>query len=713
MASETGAGATLQIAHVLTIDIVEYSKLLITDQSAIIGELGRIVRETARFRQAEAAEKLLRIPTGDGMMLIFFDDPQAPIECAMEIAGAIRGQAQMRLRMGIHSGPVHHVTDVNDRSNLAGAGIDMAQRVMDQGDAGHILLSKRVAEDLTPFPRWNPHLHDLGECEVKHGKKISLVNFYTERIGNPETPQRCQLAGSRAVASPLAPRRWIWPAAAVLVLGLILVLGLLLISRRSIAPAHVSTAPPERVVTEKSIAVLPFENLSGDPGNAYFADGIQEEVLTRLARIGDLKVISRTSTERYKSAPIDLPQIAQQLGVAHILEGSVQKAADQVRVNVQLIKAHDDSHLWAERYDRKLTDVFAVESEIASKIAEVLQAKLTGAEQRAIAVRPTENPEAHELYLRGRFFWNKWLGPDFDKSREYYEKALQLDPGYALAYAGLADYYGFAFANGLIAPEEKWARLEEENAKKALALEPSLGEAYNSLAAEKLYYERDWPAAEQYFHKGLELSPNFSEMRHHYSLCLILFGRKDEAFAQMKQALELDPLSPRFRFNAGRLHFFARDYEGAIASYRRGLELDPGFSLGHEFLGYAYEANGMQKEAIAEWKKALLLRGAQSDAALLDASDFAAARQALARKQLEELKAKSAGGEYVAAALYAITSLRAGEKEEAFAWLAKAAAERNRLALEIKVNPLYDPLRDDPRFQQIVAQIMPAQSSGR
>src|SRR5437762_7041203 len=309
-------------------------------------------------------------------------------------------------------------------------------------------------------------------------------------------------------------------------------------------------SPPSALATN-GIAVLPFENLSHDPDNAYFADGIQEEMLTRLASIADLKVISRTSTQRYQSKPRNLREIAKQLGVAHILEGSVQKAAHQVRVNVQLINAQTDSQLWADTYDRKLTDLFAVETEIATKIADTLQAKLTGSEKQAIAARPTENSEAHELYLRGRFYWNKGLGPEFDKSRQYYQQAVELYPNYALAYMGLADFYGFAFAVGLLPPEEEWAKMEESMANKALELDPTLGEAYNPLAAAKLYYRRDWPAAERDFRRGLELSPNFAEMHAHYAICLLLFSRNQEAFAEMQRALNPDPLSPRFGFWLG------------------------------------------------------------------------------------------------------------------------------------------------------------------
>ncbi|HEU5247782.1 MAG TPA: tetratricopeptide repeat protein, partial [Candidatus Udaeobacter sp.] len=473
-------------------------------------------------------------------------------------------------------------------------------------------------------------------------------------------------------------------------------------------PAHAKIGALAGVSTpipEKSIAVLPFENLSHDPENAYFADGIQEEILMRLSKIADLKVISRTSTRRFKSAPEDLRQIAQQLGVANVLEGSVQKAAAQVRVNVKLINAATDTHLWADTYDRKLTDIFAVESEIAKRVADRLQAKLTGAEQRAIASRPTENSEAHQLYLRGRFYWNKVLGPEYDKSRQYYQQAIELDPNYALAYAGLADFYGFAFAYGLLPPEEKWAKMTEDMANKALELDPTLGEAYNPLATAKLYYHRDWPAAERDFRRGFELSPKFGEMHGHYAVCLILFGRKQEAFAEMQRALDLDPLSPRFGFWLGWLYFFARQYDAALEQFRKTLELDPNLPILHEYLGYTYEKKQMQKEAIAEWSKGLRLIGTGEDASLLERtyteSGFDAALRALAQKQLETFKEKTGRGEYVPAREYVVAYMRLGDKEQAFAWLAKACAERNGRSLEIRVNPVLDPLRNDPRFQKL------------
>jgi len=350
----------LEIAHVLFIDIVGYSKLSINDQHATVEELNRIVRASEQFQRAEAASRLTRIPTGDGMALVFYTSPEAPVRCAVEISRALKQHPRLQLRMGIHSGPVGGVVDVNERANLAGAGINMAKRVMDCGDAGHILLSKHVAEDLEEYQQWRPFLHDLGTCEAKHGVRVSVVNLYDDQFGNAKLPRKFETVQKRRTRL-----RWAEVAVALLVLAAIIAAFVLLLRR---------SAPSALTVAEKSIAVLPFENHSRDPDNAYFANGVQDEILTRLSKIADLKVISRTSTQHYKSTPENLPEIAKQLGVAHVLEGSVQKSGDAVRVNVQLIKAANDSHLWADTFDRKLTDIFSVESEVAKAIAEQLRA---------------------------------------------------------------------------------------------------------------------------------------------------------------------------------------------------------------------------------------------------------------------------------------------------------------------------------------------------
>src|SRR6266516_5524834 len=328
----------LEIAHVLFIDIVGYSKLSISDQHATVEELNRIVRASEQFQRAEAASRLTRIPTGDGMALAFYTSPEAPAQCAVEISRALKEHPHLQLRMGIHSGPVGGIVDVNEGANLAGAGLNVAHRVMDCGDAGHILLSKHVAEDLEEYQKWRPLLHDLGSCEVKHGVCVSVVNLYDDQFGNAKLPQRFKTLQKRRTRL-----RWVATTAALLALAMIIP-GVVMFFRYR---ERSTLAAPE-----KSIAVLPFENLSEEKANAYFAEGIQNEILTRLATVRDLKVISRISMAKYQSKPDNLKMVAQELGVSTVLEGAVQKAGDKVRVNVQLIDARSDTHLCAKSYDR-------------------------------------------------------------------------------------------------------------------------------------------------------------------------------------------------------------------------------------------------------------------------------------------------------------------------------------------------------------------------
>ena len=425
MPDERETKLRLEIGHVLFIDIVGYSKLLINQQSEQLETLKAVVRGTDQFKKAEAEGKLLRLPTGDGGALVFRTTPEAPVLCALEIAKALKNHPDLKVRMGIHSGPVNEITDLNEQANIAGAGINLAQRVMDCGDAGHILLSKHVADDLEHYAHWQPYLHSLGECEVKHGVRISIVNLYNNEVGIPKTPKKLQ-----AVQQHRARTRWAAIVTALLLLAAI-VAGFFIVSKKSTT----STAN----VPEKSVAVLPFENLSDDKSNAYFADGIQDEILTKLASIADLKVISRTSTVKYKSKPEDLKTVSQQLGVANVVEGTVQRAADKVRVNVQLIDARADSHLWAKTYDRDIKAVFAVESEVSQEIADALQAKLSPNEANVVGAAPTKDPDAYDLFLKGEYeereAENSLKAEPFDRAAIFYQQALDRDPNFALAAA--------------------------------------------------------------------------------------------------------------------------------------------------------------------------------------------------------------------------------------------------------------------------------------
>ena len=379
----------LEIAHLLLIDVVGYSKLSNNEQIELLQELNRIVRSTECFRAAESMGKLIRVPTGDGMALLFFHSPEEPAQCALEISQALKNYPQIQLRMGVHSGPVNRVIDVNEKTNIAGSGINVAQRVMDCGDAGHILLSAHVAEDLAEYRHWQTHLHDLGECEVKYGLRLHLFNLYKDGLGNPQVPEKLrrrkrwkQTPTVRPISAPRGPRFAL--IGALLVSAIALVISSLIFFNRTPLPATRAPVPGTRTasalvaIPEKSIAILPFQNLSDQKENAYFADGVQDEILTALTKIADLKVISRMSTMQYKTtAEHNVREIANALGVAHVLEGTVQRAGGRVRVSAQLIDARTDTQLWAERYDRDVADVFAIESELAGKIVAQLQAEIS------------------------------------------------------------------------------------------------------------------------------------------------------------------------------------------------------------------------------------------------------------------------------------------------------------------------------------------------
>src|SRR5215471_20997938 len=523
MSAEVKKEIELELAHVLSIDIVGYSKLLISEQRAFLKTLNQIVRGTEQFRNAEAAGRLLKIPAGDGMALVFYTSPEAPVECALEIARADIEHTGLELRMGVHTGPVSGVIDVNERANVTGAGINVAQLVMNCGDGGHILLSKRVAEDLEQYAHWRPLLHDLGEWQVKHDVRIHLVNLYTDELGNPALPKKpVRLKDTGNVRT--RDRRPVPRLGLLRGLGLAAILLLLagiafsfLRSRPAPTQSNEKTsaspraAEPLTSIPEKSIAVLPFENLSSDKENAYFADGIQDEILTRLSKIADLKVISRTSTQHYKSAPENLPEIARQLGVAHILEGSVQKSGGTVRVNVQLIKGANDSYLWADTFDRKLTDIFSVESEVAKAIADQLQAKLTSSEEQVVAAKPTDNPEAYDAFLRGlAYSFPKDELADTLGAQKYLREAVRLDPKFALAWALLSYVDARSYIAQTLPPTVALRQEAQQAAETALTLQPNLGEA---VWAKGYYYYgclKDYENAVRYFEQARQLLPNNS-----------------------------------------------------------------------------------------------------------------------------------------------------------------------------------------------------------
>ena len=495
MPTKIKADPHLAIAHVLFIDVVGYSKLLVNEQREVVDQLTRLVRKTSQFRKSEATGRLISIPVGDGMALVFFQTPEEPVQCAMEMARALKNHPRLRLRMGVHSGPVDQVKDINDRLSVAGTGINIAQRVMDCGDAGHILVSKRVAEDLAQDRLWQPHLHELGEIEVKHGAKLGIVNLYTAELGNPQPPEKL---------------------------------------------SHIAAAPKLSSVpsAQKSIAVLAFVNMSNDPDNEYFSDGIAEEIINTLTKVKVLRVASRTSSFAFKGRNDDIGEIGRKLKVNTVLEGSVRKAGNKLRVSAQLIDVAEGYHLWSERYDRQLEDVFDIQDEIAENIVRALRVVLGEDEKRAIEKAPTENVHAYEYYLRGRQFFHQCRRTALQYARRMFDRAIEIDLNFARAHAAIADCCSFLYMYW----DGSKANLEgaDASSRKALQLDPESAEAHTSRAL-ALTLRRQYDEARQEFEAALRLNPMLYEAHYFYGRACLSEGKFDEAVSHYREAWRVRP----------------------------------------------------------------------------------------------------------------------------------------------------------------------------
>src|SRR5438093_2595006 len=540
MSAETGRHRRLEIAHVLFVNIVGYSKLLLNEQSEILDELNEVVRSSEQVRLGQEARALVRLPTGARGVRIFRSSPEAPAQCALEIAQALKNHPKLQLRTGIHSGPVNEVTSADDRANIAGAGINIAQRVMDCGDAGHILLSKRVAQDLESHERWRSYLHDLGEVRVKHDVAVHVVNLYTDDLGNPQAPAKIQRErDAKAVVARRARAKRRNP----LIFGLIAIvaigLGLFLLRDRLLR------RPIETQMDAKGIAVLPFENFSDDKENAFFADGIQDDILTSLARIKDLRVISRTSVMGYRGAAVhSLRDIGQALGIANILEGSVRREGNRVVVTVQLIDALTDRHLWANRYDRTLADSLGLQGELAAEIAEALRVTLSPDEKARVETKPTENSEAYVFYLRANQIARNpdTLLEDFKKAEQFYVQAIALDPNFALAHARLASTRAQIFH--FYEPLDSWKSKARAEAELALRLQPNLAEAHLALGQCDYWLDQDYERALAEFGTAAVLAPSDGEVGQLIASIEGRQGKWEESLETFAKNQKLDPQNP-------------------------------------------------------------------------------------------------------------------------------------------------------------------------
>jgi TolB-like protein/Tfp pilus assembly protein PilF len=541
MSTSAGAGVRLEIGHVLFIDLVGYSKLLLDEQRDRLQRLTEIVRNTKQVLAAEAGRKLIRLPTGDGMALVFFNSPEAPVQCAMEIARALKNHPQIQLRMGAHSGPINEIRDVNDRTNVAGAGINIAQRVMDCGDAGHILISKRLADDLTHSRQWRAYLHDLGKCIVKHGAPISVVNFYSDEIGNPRLPEKFKQSQSEQAAQAAGGLPSVLQRKALLIAA-----GVLLIAAAGFSVwLYSQQAALTSLVPEKTIAVLPFQNFSPDKDNAFFADGVQDDILTSLAKIKDLRVISRSSVMKFRDAAAqNLRQIGKALGVANVLEGSVRREGDRVVVNVQLVDAQSARQIWAHRYDRTLADSLGLQGELAGEIADALRATLSTDEQARVTAKPTRNPDAYVFYLRANQISRNpdTLLEDYKTAEQLYMQAIALDPDFALARARLASVWAQIFH--YYEPTEDWKTKARTQAQIALRLQPNLAEAHLALGQCIYWMDQDYDRALEQFDIAARLSPSNGDIARLIAAIERRQGKWKQALEEYEKVERLDPQNP-------------------------------------------------------------------------------------------------------------------------------------------------------------------------
>lgn len=694
------AGSDFEIAHVLCSDIVGYSKLMIDEQTERLEVFNELVRQTSEFQRAEAAGKLLRIPTGDGMVLVFFTNPQAPVDCAVQLAQALKTHPEIPLRIGVHSGPVNRVQDVNGRLNVAGAGINFGQRVMDCGDAGHILLSKRVAEDLAHFSRWRPHLHELGECEVKHGVKMDIVNFYTDEVGNPDAPGKFQRA---VVNQPAPPRRFPWLVGAVAVLLLAFGLGWWKLAPHKTANNAASDAP------FNSLAVKPLENLSGDASKDYFADGMTDELTNKLSQIHALKrVVSRSTMMKYKGSKKSGSEIAHEIDVRAMVEGSVVLSGDQVHIAVQLVDAATGDLRWAKDYTQGLANIVQLQDRVTMAIAQAIALHLTPGEESRLSTARVVDPEAYQLYLRAKA-GAKDTPANCEVAIGLLERAVELDPSFAEGFAALSQAYqdkGYFFDTDTI-----WLTKAEQAAATALKLNPELP------AARAIHAMLLWTPAHNFQHAeaitelrhAIAIAPNYAGAHPELGAIYFHVGLFEEAAAEFEIVEKLAP-SETPRFHLGVIQMYEGHYQEAetlIAANRNGfvpafVEYNLALSLYYE--GKTTEARASIDHAVEKIRDSSGLLPATQGFFAAAAGDKARALERIAGA----LKAdKNFGHFHHTAYTLAMTYAALHDNAEAIRWL-RYAADHGFPALSwFERDPALAPLRNDPAFADLLREMRP------
>ncbi|CAN5893428.1 adenylate/guanylate cyclase domain-containing protein [soil metagenome] len=627
-------------------DLVGWSSLTAENEDQAISLVRRFQAAVRAVVSGEQGRIVKFI--GDAALV---ESPSA--EAAVQAAAELRGlmQAGETIRTGVHLGDVAVAPD----GDLYGDGVNTAQRIQTVAEAGQIVVSGDVWRQLRNRPSYR--FEPLGERSLKGVEALELYLVL-------ETPN-----DSGSVVRADAPK---------------------------------SAAIESRPAVERSIAVLPFMNLSSDPENEYFSDGITEEILNALVKVSDLKVASRTSSFAFKGHQGDVQEIAEKLKVATVLEGSVRKAGNRVRITGQLIGAQDGYHLWSETYDRELEDIFAIQDDIAQSIVTALKATLAVDEGEKLVTATTENLEAYTLYLKGRFQYNKYTEASLRRSLELYAEALAESPDYARAWAGIADSW-MRLADDWVAPEKACAA-GKQAAARALELDPELAEAHSSLGKMYTWYDWDFARGELALRRAVASNPNYTDAHWTLGTLLPAVGRLEEGLREMRTALKLDPLSPEYSQWTARFLLYQRRPEAAIEESHRTLELDPLYPRAHLTIGLARLMEGEPEAGLGSLRRSAEVSSSPSFRAFLAYGLAAAGQEGEARRVLEELESEGRAS-YVRAEFLAAAYGVLGDRDEAFRQLDTALEHRSAGMIYLHLDPMYDSLRDDPRFGALVEKI--------
>ncbi len=690
-----------KLAAIMFTDMVGYSTLAQRDDKLaleLLEEHRQLLREIfPRFNGTE-------IKTIGDAFLIEFHSALEAAQCAIEIQRTlakrnhdVTSDRRIELKIGIHIGDVVH-----REGDVYGDGVNIAARIEPLAGAGGICVSMDVERQIRNA--LEARFEKLAPTDLKN---ISVAMDLFRIVLPWEQPSKSEIRSPKSEIgkSPMtsAATKWIGIAALML-----LAVGLVWwLAHRSgkevVSSPSVSTSGPTPTADQKSIAVLPFVNMSADKNDEYLSDGVSEELITALSKITGLQVKARTSSFAFKGKNEDIQKIGELLHVSHLLEGSVAKAGNKLRITAQLIQASDGNHLWSDTYDREMQDIFAVRSEVAQQVAATLKVRLLGEEKKQLDKKPTENLEAYNLYRQGRYYGDRVSEEGIKKALPLFEQAIQKDPRFALAYAGMADTY-VAAADAFIAPREAFSKAKEA-ALKAIELDDTLAEAHASLGLVHYHYDWDWAAAEKEFKRALVLNPQSAWSYAVYSQFLGGMGRVDEANEQGRRSLEIDPLSVTARWCLGWAFLSAGRSDEAIEQLSKAVELDPGSAWARTFLGRAYLIKGMQQRAIQELETA---RRSEPDdvfvLALLGYGYAVTGRQSDAFKILQRLD-EMERRRYVSRAARAYVYAGLGDKDKAFEWLEKAYQERSDALAWFRLEPESKSLRSDPRFATLMRKI--------